>query len=189
MDIIYVDNRAESRTCSICKEHKDASQYRVVKRRRKNDILISLHSWCTPCLKRKQKGYKAKKKKQTSEYFRKYYSENKEKIKAAVTQHRERGRVPVVYRLDFENGTYWYGSTVQYKERLARHAYLIAHNEHSARVLAHCGNGRFTASIVGVYEFESEAREVELELLRQHVGKERCLNTLRQAVVMCPDLG
>jgi hypothetical protein len=153
----------------------------VYKRKRKYDTLIRHNHKCKQCTNKYQKEYYKKNFDSINARHHKYYQENREAQLAQQRIYQDSFRGHVTYRLDFPNGTYWYGSTVNLHKRLHLHNYRLANGTHAVRMLALCGGPDYECTTLETFSTQRAARDAEMVLLQEHVGKEKCLNSVKAA--------
>lgn len=179
------DIRKERKPCTKCGITKSADQFNNQKRtRRDGSPYLTLTSWCRPCTNKYYKKYYRENFDRINERHKQYYYDNREKCLEVQKAWQDQHRAYVTYRLDFANGTYWYGSTVNIYKRLRLHDHRLAHGTHSERMMALCGSNEYEHTVLETFNTQEEARAAELALLNEHVGKELCLNSIRSAMIM-----
>jgi len=185
MNSTLIDRRPGPKKCSKCKLTKARDQFNSRKAKNKHGEVTGLLpvSWCKRCESEYQhKHYRANFERINSRH-KKYYHDNKEACTLRNKAYTDKQRAHVTYRLDFANGTYWYGSTVNLTKRILLHKCRIKNGNHSARLMELCGEREFECTQLAVYDTQAEARAAELVLLKEHVGKDKCLNSIRSAMM------
>jgi len=104
--------------------------------------------------------------------------------RVATARHRERHDALtawVVYRLDFTDGRFYFGSTGHYEDRLDVHKVAMRSGVHRNPRIRAAGYGPddFRASIVTACADEVEARLMEARLIDESIGGDMCLNRFR----------
>lgn len=104
---------------------------------------------------------------------------------AANKDHRAAKRVTrlkwVVYRLDFLDGKFYYGSTNDLPRRLSVHKTLMSKGNHRNPLIRREGYGpdSFAVQVVADVESKQQAREKEARFIDNHIGQPLCLNFFR----------
>lgn len=176
------------KTCTKCKTLKSHKDFPVLKRKTKQrGEYRAPGSWCYVCNKENSSKYYYRNKERVLTRQKERYEEKRDEILAQQKDYLKRTRGYVTYRLDFETGHYWIGSTVNLKKRLILHRYRLRHGTHSEKVNEEVGNSPFLVTTLGEYNSEAEARAAELDLLHEHLGKELCLNKLLSVQIQCQE--
>ena len=188
-DITFEDRTLNivTKACSKCgiTKPKDRFAMQTRKNKKKGTSYRTLASWCKSCRSKHYSKYYRANFDRLNEKHKKYYHDNREERLKVMKAYNDRNRAYVTYRLDFENGTYWIGSTVNLKKRLVLHNHRLAHGTHTKRMLALCGGDKYEVTTLEVFQDEPAARAAELALLHEHVGNEKCLNTLKRSQIHC----
>jgi hypothetical protein len=194
----------EFKNCSVCNDVKNASEF--YKRRASPDGLASYCKACDNArsksyyklnsdkVKAKAKKYHQENEKAISERRKQHYQDNREEIRAKqnrwneenreYVRKRERARksrqVTCTYKITCpQTDEYYIGATKFHEHRLLGHRNELERGVHGNKALTRCyeqfGWDSFKHEIIKVCD-KSELFEEENRLLKEHIGRDKCMN-------------